>query len=375
MATVLFVDDELVPGDTEPAGNYMWYYTSACRECGFDVLEANGMDEGLATIRSADSIDAVVIDALMPLGEDFPKDVQSAFEAGYLLAKQLLRERPGMPAILLTNANAVSPIKKLRQLKNVRHILFKDQTPPDHLVATLTDMLGSPSSHKLSPKSNPDDWRSLIHGRKLAAFDKFLSSPSDLTHAEFLLLSDLNHGLIQRLISVVPAADSRTTAWNGYTNPQLLSAVSHQEDSKLKGEILEELMLRLFNSIPGFEAKTRVHTETEEIDLFILNGSNDAPWRDMGPALLGECKNWSSKCGVPEYTHFESKVRSRYGQCKCGFFVSWNGFAQTFTDQRLRASREGLLIVEIEGSHAEDAVLNDSFDTVLKRLWESAVTT
>lgn len=371
---ILFVDDEFGPDDSGPSGSYMWYYTTACREDGFAVFEQTGIEDALAMLRDSDPIDLIVIDALMPLGDESIPEVQSAFEAGYLLAKTLSKEFPELPAMILTNANAVAPIQKLRKLSNVKKILFKAYTPPYSLVEEIRDVLKIEKRDSRTSDKAPH-WKSLIHGRKLAAFEKFLSQPDELTPAEFLLLSDSNHALIQTLISSVPPPKGKSAPWATYTNQQLVTAVPRQDESKAKGEVLEELMLRLFRSIDGFEVKTRVHTQTEEIDVFILNGSGDAPWRDMGPALVGECKNWSGKCGTPEYDHFEGKVRNRHGQCKCGFFISWNGFTSTFTEQRLRSSREGFLIVQVHGKHIEEAVIHDTFGVVLKRLWEESVNT
>jgi hypothetical protein len=145
------------------------------------------------------------------------------------------------------------------------------------------------------------------------------------------------------------------------------------EAEQVRGKCLEELSVRLFNSVPGFKAKARLRTKTEEIDVFVLNGSTEAPWRDMGPALLGECKKWSAKCGTEEFNHFESKVRNRRGQCKCGFFISWNGFTEPFLEQRLRSSREDFLIVLIEAKHIREGIAKSNFQTILYRLWEEAI--
>ncbi|HET6325901.1 MAG TPA: response regulator [Planctomycetaceae bacterium] len=331
----------------------------------------------MAALREGAPVDLVVIDAMIPVS---PEDAASIgatnpAEVGCALARQLADERPHIPVILLSNRDAAA-LQAMGQPDNVRRILWKAETTPYDVVDALREVLNVCASADLNDKTTDrGDWRSLIRGRKVVAFEKFLSTPEELTQADVLLLSEINQGLMQRLLSAVPAAAPTATPWSNLTTAQLARAVPHQSTSAQKGECLEELMLRLFNSCPGFEAKTRVRTKTEEIDLFILNGSNVAPWRDMGPVLLAECKNWSSKCGVPEYTHFESKVRSRYGQCKCGFFISWNGFAETFTEQRLRASREGLLIIEIEGTDAEEGAIRGSFDTVLRRLWEGSVAT
>lgn len=157
----------------------MWYYTTACREDGFDVLEKTGIDDALGTLRGCEPIDLIVIDALMPLGDLSVPEVQDAFEAGYLLARTLSKELPNLPAIILTNANAVAPIQKLRKLPNIKRILFKADTPPHSLVGEIRDVLKVKRRHSPAPDSVPH-WKSLIHGRKLAAFEKFLSQPNEL---------------------------------------------------------------------------------------------------------------------------------------------------------------------------------------------------
>jgi CheY-like chemotaxis protein len=371
--TILFVDDEAAGA----AGGFMSYYTTACRDAGFDVIEAGSISAGLTAVRGMASVDLVVVDAMMPLTEEDAASIgaTNSFEVGCALAKQLSVERPLLPVILLTMRDA-AVLGAMGQLDNVRRILWKAVTTPDDLVDALREILkvdAIEGSH--DKRADAEDWRALVRGRKMVAFEKFLSCPEDLTEADVLLLSEINQGLMQRLISAVSTSAQRATKWATVTTAQLAKAVPRQNTPAMKGECLEELMLRLFNSCPGFEAKARVRTTTEEFDLFILNGSNVAPWRDMGPVLLAECKNWSSKCGVSEYTHFESKVRSRYGQCKCGFFISWKGFAETFTEQRLRASREGLLIIEIDGMDVEEGAIKGDFDAVVKRRWEASVTT
>ena len=140
-----------------------------------------------------------------------------------------------------------------------------------------------------------------------------------------------------------------------------------------KGHALEELVARLFSTVEGFDVLRRVRTATEELDLLILNGSEARLWRDMGPALLVECKNWSGKCGAPEYRGFEAKLHNRHGQCRCGFFISWNGFTSRFRDERLRSSREGHLILLLDRVTLRRAIDGEVFSSVLTELWAEAI--
>lgn len=47
---------------------------------------------------------------------------------------------------------------------------------------------------------------------------------------------------------------------------------------------------------------------------------------------------------------FREKIENRNRRCSLGFLISWNGFAKTVTKELLRGTREGILIVLLEGS-------------------------
>ena len=366
--TVLFVDDEIAPEADNPSASYMWYYLAALRNAGIDVQQATGPDAALSILESSPRIDLLVIDLLMPIGDEL------TFDAGYRLAREMRHMLSDVPIVILTNATATAPMEKLNALPNVRSILFKPDAPPLSLVREIERLLDFEGTDLgVSVPHSADSWRDLMQGRRMDAFQKFLSDPNQLTQSEFLLLADVNHSLIRQLIKVSSQTAPLETKWSRYSTEQLVAEVSLQEDAKSKGEILEYLVSRLFSTVPGFEVKTRLKTRTEEIDIFILNGSADAPWRDMGPAIIGECKNWSDKCAKPEYNDFESKLRDRHGQCKCGFFISWNGFTQKFVEQGLRASREDYLVITLDGSHLREAVTAGGFQKVITRLWEESL--
>lgn len=142
-----------------------------------------------------------------------------------------------------------------------------------------------------------------------------------------------------------------------------------------KGLVLEELTYRLFHNCLGFSVTdSRVQTETEEIDLIVLNNSTDPRFSRESAILLIECKNWSKKCGKNELVIFKEKVENRSSRCSIGFLISWNGFAQTFTKEMLRGSREQTLVIPIDGEAIKKAIREDSFEKAIIDAWHDAVT-
>jgi Restriction endonuclease len=169
--------------------------------------------------------------------------------------------------------------------------------------------------------------------------------------------------------------EQRVSGWGSQPLDALVNAVETSKSTDDKGRSLEELMARLFSSIAGFQVTDRVRTETEEIDLTILNGNTDPRFTRADALLLVECKNWSSNCGKNEFVIFKEKVENRSQRCSLGFLVSWNGFAQTVTKEMLRGSRERTLIVPITGEQVRRAVRTDQFANELHAAWQAAVQT
>src|SRR5262249_34129433 len=89
--------------------------------------------------------------------------------------------------------------------------------------------------------------------------------------------------------------------------------VRTEADRNRKGKLLEELVKLLFLATPGFgPVTTRLKSRPQEIDIKVDNRSEDRIWKDEGPYLLGECKNWSSKCGANEVRSFRAKFSAKY---------------------------------------------------------------
>jgi hypothetical protein len=117
----------------------------------------------------------------------------------------------------------------------------------------------------------------------------------------------------------------------------------------------------------------RIGTESEEIDVWIINTSDVRPFRDESDLILAECKNWCGKCGKNEFVLLHQKVANRSGRCKIGFLISWNGFAETITTEMLRGSRERSLIVPNDGDGIRRAVESGDFMKILVEARQQAL--
>jgi len=166
---------------------------------------------------------------------------------------------------------------------------------------------------------------------------------------------------------------ARLSGWGSESLDALVDAVESASTSQAKGRSLEELCSRLFETVSGMAVTQRILTETEEIDISIVNGSDEPRLRREGAVVLAECKNWSGKCGKNEFVVFRAKLENRSQRTTLGFLISWNGFAETVTKEMLRGSREELLIVPLAGNDLRAAVRSGDFAKVMLRAWDAAV--
>ena len=112
---------------------------------------------------------------------------------------------------------------------------------------------------------------------------------------------------------------ARLSGWGSESLDGLVDAVEKSASADDKGRTLEELSSRLFASVPGFAVTGRVRTETEEIDITVLNDSTEARLRREGALILAECKNWTGKCGKNEFVLFHQKVENRAAVARWAF--------------------------------------------------------
>ncbi len=155
----------------------------------------------------------------------------------------------------------------------------------------------------------------------------------------------------------------------------LLSLVERATISELKGKALEELMCKLFLTIPGLKVMERVKTCTEEIDIAIFNNTATGFLSTEKTIILAECKNWSTKCGRNEFSILEMKAENRRKRCSLCFLISWNGFAGTIEKELLRSSRTDLVVVPLTGKDIRKAVVDNNFNHMIENAWQKTIFT
>jgi len=159
------------------------------------------------------------------------------------------------------------------------------------------------------------------------------------------------------------------------TPATLLTLVERAITPDVKGRALEELVCKLFLTIPGLKVMTRVRTATEEIDLGIFNDAAAGFLASEGAVILAECKNWTGKCGRDEFSLLEKKAENRRERCSLGFLISWNGFTCTIDKELLRSSRQRLVIVPLTGNDLSRAVADNNFAGIIESAWRETIFT
>jgi ActR/RegA family two-component response regulator len=150
--------------------------------------------------------------------------------------------------------------------------------------------------------------------------------------------------------------------------------VRTERNRNRKGKLLEELIKLLFLATPGFgRVTTRLDNRIEEIDVKVDNLSDDPTWRDEGAYLLGECKNWSSRCGTSEVRNFRGKLTAKYNRVRTGFLFAPGGFTKEVHED-VRSHKEGaILIILVDAPDLERWIAADDRLAVLRELHERAV--
>jgi CheY-like chemotaxis protein len=154
----------------------------------------------------------------------------------------------------------------------------------------------------------------------------------------------------------------------------LWEEVQKETDPNRKGTLLEDLMVYLFKTIPGFHhASTRRQNGIEEIDVLVRNESSDPVWSKEQSYILIECKNWSKPVGVDELRSFLYKLERRFNRCNLGFLIAPGGFASTYKQALLAERRHGLMVISVDRAALQELVLASDRSAVLKKLHEEAI--
>ncbi len=155
---------------------------------------------------------------------------------------------------------------------------------------------------------------------------------------------------------------------------ELWRNVRTETDPHRKGKALEDLVLVVLRSIPGFtRVWDRVTNAIEEIDILVRNESADPFWVKEGTYFLFECKNWSKPVGRSEIDIFVRKLERRYQRCKLGFFAAIGGFTNPADKIQLADSKGDVLVVMMDGEDLARLVAPGDRSAVLKDLHQRAV--
>jgi CheY-like chemotaxis protein len=157
----------------------------------------------------------------------------------------------------------------------------------------------------------------------------------------------------------------------------LWAAVQSEANSQRKGKLLEDLMVRLFKTLPGFSYITpRGKSRDEEIDLIIRNESPDTFWSGEGSQyILVECKNWSRPVGPDELVIFRNKLENRGTRCRLGFFIALGGFTAGFDSQAATFRKDPFLVVPLDRADIDQLVKASDRNSLLKQFHERAAMT
>jgi ActR/RegA family two-component response regulator len=155
---------------------------------------------------------------------------------------------------------------------------------------------------------------------------------------------------------------------------ELWQSVRAETDPHRKGKSLEDLLLMVFRSIPGFtRVQNRFSNAIEEIDILLRNESTDPFWVKEGAYFLFECKNWSKPVGRSEIDTFVRKLERRHQRCKLGFFAAVTGFTEPALRVQLADGKDEVLVVLMDGKDLARLVEASDRSAVLKDLHQRAV--
>lgn len=136
-----------------------------------------------------------------------------------------------------------------------------------------------------------------------------------------------------------------------------LDAASRARSQQRRGQLYEELICHLFETIDGISLTVRNMLNTrrsQEIDIAFWNDQHRPRGLWFLPdRILVECKNWSKRVGSAEVSWFDAKLRRRGPSGRFGILFAASGVtgdpvdrsaAKDIIDQALADGREIIVI-------------------------------
>lgn len=142
---ILLIDDDIAssPEKTGPgSGVVMWYYAQSLRDLGYEVVETNSADRAFE-ILTTQRFDLFLVDLMMPPGKLFAvAETDAGLRTGVVVAERLAETHPDTPVVILTMVANPSSIKLLRNNRNVKGILHKNEYLPSAVAEEIKEILG-----------------------------------------------------------------------------------------------------------------------------------------------------------------------------------------------------------------------------------------
>ncbi len=164
------------------------------------------------------------------------------------------------------------------------------------------------------------------------------------------------------------------TAINRGQVAALLAAGDAATTTTARGRALEDLIVYLFELIPGITVSARNEMnafQAEEIDVAFWNEQDPTGLRLFDHLILVECKNWSTPAGYPELAVFYDKLRSRgrqFGILVAALGITGNPAGLTAAHSVIaRALAEGCELVVITRQEIEKLADTDELVQLMKR--------
>lgn len=159
---------------------------------------------------------------------------------------------------------------------------------------------------------------------------------------------------------------------------ELWAQVEAERNPQRKGKLLEDLLLVIFKSVPGFErAQTDLRSGDEQLDLVIPNESDDPFWRkEPSQFILVECKHWSGKVEPPQVDRLKQELERRHQRCRLAFLVAPGGFT-TGVLTTLAANRKDAEVIVLIGRDELRALIDAgngaARNELLKNLYQRSI--
>jgi DNA-binding NarL/FixJ family response regulator len=141
------VEDGAESPDGEPpiTRPFMWYYTAALREAGFEVDESSRVSEAIAKLNEkGQPYDLFIIDMGLADENAFGgRDSEGGTRTGLFMAEHIRARVPHTRIVIFSQYNSKELIGEIRSIRYCTHLAKPDYTP-DEFVVRIRKLLGLP---------------------------------------------------------------------------------------------------------------------------------------------------------------------------------------------------------------------------------------